>query len=193
MESLWRDTWASFKAVSGPVLTGAGFVIAIFGPLYLSGTSVQINIIWLVVGLLATLALTLTAANMVMVARRLARPDISRAKRLLVRSGTADEKQLVTLVMGRSRQFGLNVLVTIYHEESLSAETSEILEQAIGIGLVINTQDNGLIQVRVLREEVIHAQLWTRIRDSVMSVLRHVIIKPSIDFNAAGIEVRVDE
>jgi ribosomal 30S subunit maturation factor RimM len=99
----------------------------------------------------------------------------------------------VTLVMGRSRQFGVNILVTVYYEERLSAERTDIIEQAIGIGQVINIQENGLIQVLVVREEPSHASLWQRIRNREMPILADVVIKPSIDFNAEGIEVRIDE
>jgi hypothetical protein len=50
-----------------------------------------------------------------------------------------------------------------------------------------------LIQVRVLREVVNHSELWQRIQNREMASLSRVGIKPSIDFNAVGIEVQVDE
>jgi hypothetical protein len=187
---LWQDVWTSFKAVSGPVLAGAGLVLAILGPLYVPDKAVQVSLIWVAVASLGILTLLLTAGNMVMAARQLVRPDAPRAIRALV---PANERQRLTLVMGRSRQFGVNILVTVYHEDHLSADSAEILEQAIGVGQVINSQESGLIQIRVLREDRNHAVLWERIRGGDMAVLSRVVIKPSIDFNAAGIEVRIDE
>jgi hypothetical protein len=95
--------------------------------------------------------------------------------------------------MGRSGQFGVNILVTVYYEEHLTGEQGDVIEESIGIGQVVNIQKNGLIQVRGLKEGLHHAALWNRIRDREMAILQHVIIKPSFDFNDVGIEVRFDE
>ncbi len=190
MRSLGRDVWTSFKSVFGPVLTGAGIVLAILGPLYVPDKAIQISLIWVAVASLGILTLMLTAVNMVMAARQSVRPDAPRAIRALV-SDTG--KQRMTLVLGRSTEFGVNNLVTVYYEDHLSANSAEVLEQVIGVGRVIHTQENGLIQIRVLHEHLNHAELWQRIRGSDVAVPSRVVIKPSIGYNAAGIEVRVDE
>jgi len=95
--------------------------------------------------------------------------------------------------MGRSRLFGVNILVTIYYVEGLGSGQNEYFERAIGIGRVINIQENGLIQVLAPREVSNHAELWQRIRSRDMATLSRIIIKPSIDFGEAGIEVLFDE
>ena len=64
-----------------------------------------------------------------------------------------------------------------------------MFEQAIGIGRMANIQQNGLIQVLVLREVLNHVDLWQRIRNQGRSILPQIVIKPPIDFNAARIEV----
>lgn len=97
------------------------------------------------------------------------------------------------LIMDRSRQFGVNIFVTIHYEESLGIGSSEIFERAIGIGQVVNIQENGLIQVQDLRQSSGQSGLWQRIRSCEATILSHVMIKPSIDFNAMGIEVRFHE
>ena len=89
--------------------------------------------------------------------------------------------------------FGVNIFVTIYYVERLEQGRDEVFERAIGIGRVANIQQNGLIQVRVLREVQNHANLWQRIRNHERSILPQIVIKPSIDFNEAGIEVRSNE
>jgi hypothetical protein len=66
-----------------------------------------------------------------------------------------------------------------------------MFEQAIGIGRMANIQQNGLIQVLVLREVLNHVDLWQRIRNQGRSILPQIVIKPPIDFNAARIEVSV--
>lgn len=70
----------------------------------------------------------------------------------------------VILLMRRSRQFGVNILVTVYYEESLGSGRGEVFERTIGIGRVVNIRENGLIQVLVLREVLNHSELWQGIR-----------------------------
>jgi hypothetical protein len=95
--------------------------------------------------------------------------------------------------MGRSRQFGVNILVIVYYEERLEAGRGETFERKIGIGRVVNIQENGLIQVLVLREVSNHSELWQRVRNHEIATLSGIVIKPSIDFNAIGIEGGFDE
>jgi hypothetical protein len=68
-----------------------------------------------------------------------------------------------------------------------------VFERVIGIGRVVNIQQNGLIQVLVLKEVPNHVELWQRIRSHERSILPQIVIKPSIDFNETGIEVRFNE
>jgi hypothetical protein len=96
-------------------------------------------------------------------------------------------------VLERSSLFGVSIFVTVYYVEGLERGRGEVVERAIGIGRVTNVQQNGLIQVLVLREVPNHAELWQRIRNHEKAILSQIIIKPSIDFNEAGIEVRFNE
>lgn len=123
----------------------------------------------------------------------MAQPNPPRAVYIVLPVTGDATNQTLILVMERSRQFGVNILVTVYYEESLAAGRAEIFERTIGIGRVINIQENGLIQVRLLREVSNHGDLWQRIRNRDTTTLSNVIIKPSIDFNDAGIEVRFNE
>jgi hypothetical protein len=193
MGGVWKDIWTSLRSVAVATASVVAFGLAVLGSLWNPGIEVKIGLIWLVVIILVIVVALATAIKMAMDARRSARGDLPRAVAAIVPAAATDRKQAVTLVMGRSRQFGVNILVTIYHEERLSAERTDIIEQAIGIGQVINIQENGLIQVLVVREEPIHAALWQRIRNRETPVLVDVVVKPSIDFNALGIEVRIDE
>jgi hypothetical protein len=96
-------------------------------------------------------------------------------------------------VLERSELFGVNILVTVYYIEQLDRGQGQVFERAIGIGRVANIQQNGLIQVLVLKEVPSHVELWQRIRNHETAILSQIVIKPSIDFNEAGIEVRFNE
>ena len=189
MGAFWKDAWVSHKAVVGPLATAAALVLALSGSFWDPGIKIPIGLIWLVVFLLVTAIVLATLINMTLVARRAARAGPPRA----IHAFAPDEAGSVTLVPGKSRLFGVNIFVTIYYIESLSPGQDDVFERAIGIGRVINIQENGLIQVLVLREVPSHADLWQRIRSREMATLGQVPIKPSIDFHEAGVEVRFDE
>jgi hypothetical protein len=45
----------------------------------------------------------------------------------------------------------------------------------------------------VLKEVSNHAEIWQRVRNREAAILAQIVIKPSIDFKEAGVEVRFDE
>ncbi len=187
MRGAWKDIWASFKSVVAA--SALAFALALLGSVWDPGVKVALPIIWLAVFGFLVVSVIATAVKMTIEARRLALDGPLRVVGALVDERT----QALTLVTRRSRQFGVNRLVTIYYEMRVSADRSDILEQAIGIGHVANVQENGLIQILVLREHALHASVWRRIRDKDIPLLSDVVVKPSIDFNAEGIEVRGNE
>ena len=109
---------------------------------------------------------------------------------VLAAEGTAGT---VTLVLDRSALFGFNALVTIYHVERLEQGREDLFERAIGVGRVSNIQQNGLIQVLVLVEVPLHAELWQRVRNREAGVIGQLVVKPSVPYDAAGMEVRFNE
>jgi len=96
-------------------------------------------------------------------------------------------------VLERSELFGVNILVTIYYSEHLDAGGGEVLERAVGVGRVINVQQNSLIQVRVLAEVSANAEVWRRIRNREPAALYQRVVKPSVFSDAAGREVWFNE
>jgi hypothetical protein len=188
VDSLWRDAWASFKAISGPILTGAALILALLGPLYAPAAKVQIGLIWLVVASLIAMAILLAAFNMILAARRSAGGRLPKTRYAVVGGdGTVGP---LTLVLERSDLFGFNVMVTIYHTERLERDRDELFERLIGVGRVANIQQNGLVQVLVLVEVPTHAALWQRIRNREATVIAQIVVKPSIPYDEAGMEVR---
>lgn len=186
MSGAWKDIWASLKSVVSATASISAFVLAMLGSLWDPGISVRIGILWLAVFGLLAISVVATAIRMTLEARRLATEGLPRVVSVLV----SDRKQTITLITRRSRQFGVNTLVTIYYEMRISSERADILEQVIGIGHVTNVQENGLIRILVLRQEAQHASVWQRIRDRDVPVLSDVVVKPFIEFNADCVEVR---
>lgn len=76
MNSFRGDAWASFKAVFGPILTGAAFLLALLGPLYVPNAPVRIGIVWIAVAGLGALTVVLTMGNLVLLARRRAQEHL---------------------------------------------------------------------------------------------------------------------
>ncbi len=188
MDNFWRDAWTSFKAVFGPILTGAAFVLALLGPLYAPASTVQISLIWIAAAGLIALAVMLAALNMVLAARRSANRRLPKTRYAVVGGdGTIGP---VTLVLERSDLFGFNVMVTIYHTERLERDRDELFERLIGVGRVANIQQNGLVQVLVLMEVSTHAALWQRICNRETTAIAQIVVKPSIPCDEAGMEVR---
>lgn len=189
MGAFWKDAWKSHKAVVGPLANAAALLLALLGSFWDPGVKVPIGLIWLAVFVLVTASVFATLVNMTLVARRLAKAGPLRA----IHAFAADPTGVVTLVLGRSSLFGVNILVTVYYIEGLGAGQKHTFERVIGIGQVSNVQENGLIQVQVLREAPNHIELWQRIRNCERMILGQVTIKPSIDFHEAGVKVRFNE
>jgi hypothetical protein len=194
VSGVWKDLWTSLKSVVGLPATLVALCLALLGSLWNPSFPVCFSLISLAVVTFIVVIVILTAVKLAMDARRDARGELPRAVSVYgppAAGGSTDGP--ITLIMGRSRQFGVNFLVTVYYEERLGTERGAIFERAIGIGRVVNVQENGLIQVLMLREVSNHAELWQRIRKRDAATLSGVVIKPSIDFNSVGIEVRFDE
>jgi hypothetical protein len=194
VDSFWRDAWTSFKAVFGPILTGAAFVLALLGPTYAPAASVSLSLIWLAIVGLILLTVLLTAGNLVLVARRYARGRLPKVLHVSVPAGPSDGiERPLTLLRDRSDLFGISILVTIYYVEHLGLRRGEVFERQIGFGRVSNIQQDGRVQVLVLAELSTHAELWQRVRNREAPTLSQIVVKPSISLDEVGIEVGFNE
>jgi hypothetical protein len=119
---------------------------------------------------------------------------LPRTRHVVVDEGRgSDAFTTIILVLEASELFGVNILVTIYYNETLGVGDGEVFERPIGVERVINVQQNGLIQVLLIAEVPSHADLWQRIRRRDPGALVQLVVKPSVFSDAAGIEVRVYE
>ena len=101
--------------MSGPILTGAAFVLALLGPWYAPNTTVQIGLLWIVVGGLIAFVVLLTAGNMVAITRRQSRGMLPRVRHAFVdEHAPGGSESPVTLLLDRSELFVINYLVTVY-------------------------------------------------------------------------------
>lgn len=194
MSGVWKDIWTSLKAVVGLPATVVALGLALLGNLWNPSFTVSFSPISLATMTFGVVIIIATAVKLAIDARRDARGALPRAVGVDCAPAAEDSaEEPVTLIIGGSRQFGVNFLVTVYYEEYLVPKKGPIFERAIGIGRVANVQENGLIQVLIVREVSNHAGLWQRIRQRDVATLSGVVVKPSIDFNAMGMEVRFDE
>jgi hypothetical protein len=191
--NLWQDLWASFKAVFGPVATIAALMLAIWGGLYPPAATVQIRVIWIVVAVIIVSMVLLVSWNMTMMARAQARDRLPRTRAARVSGdaepGTAD----LTLLLDRSDWFGTGLAVSIYFFEEIQDGSGLGFERLIGLGKVDSVQESGRIQVLVVRELEGYAELWQRIRRQDAATIARVVVKPSVPYHEAGVEVRSNE
>ena len=182
MGGFWSDAWTSFKAIYGPILTVAAFVLALLGPFYVPGASVELRVVWLAVAGVVAAVIAMTVTNMLHAAPGLAGVRLPRVIHVDVAVPIMQgEPGPTTLLLEQSELFGLNQPVTISYSEKL--ETGQVFERKIGNGYVLNTQMNGLIQVRVSGTVSNHRELWQRIRSRESVVLAQMAIRPSVSID----------
>jgi hypothetical protein len=193
--SFWRELWESFWWAFAAIALVAALVLGILGPIYLPATTVRISVIWVVVAAIVVAIALLIAWSLVAAARREAghRVPRTRAALLLGDDPAVASASPVTLLLDRSDLFGPNLLVAIYYNEPLSEGVAESFERLIGVGKVANIQQDGRIQVLVLSELTVYAEIWQRIRRREAGILAHVVVKPSVPYGEAGVEVGFNE
>jgi hypothetical protein len=152
VSGVWKDIWASLKSVVGLPATVVALGLALLGFLWNPSFQVSFSLISLAVMTFVVVIIIATAVKLATDARGDARGELPRAVSAFPRAVSAysppaadgSTEEPITLIVGRSRQFGVNFLVTVYYEERLEAGRGEIFERAIGIGRGINVQESGM-------------------------------------------------
>lgn len=80
----------------------------------------------------------------------------------------------IFLVLNKSALFNFNIYTSVY----LSDENSS--EVFIGVGVVHNIQENGLIQVEILYLEESHSTEWENLKQNHNNFLSKTVVKPYI-------------
>ena len=86
-------------------MTGAALLLALLGSFWDPGIKVTVGLIWLAVFVLAFASVVATLVKMTLLARRLARAGPPRA----VHAFASDQASPVTLILGKSALFGVNI------------------------------------------------------------------------------------
>lgn len=178
--SLRQDLWASFKSVSGPVLAGLALVLAVLGPLYLPAAELRVGLLWLVVAALLVVLALLTLVDLAAAARRRAAGRLPAVRAAFTPIAGTDVSAPVTLLLDPSPLLGFDLLVAIYYNTLAEPGRRDGFERLIGLGHVANIQENGLIQVLVLRVIPAEDGLWQRIRDRDAATIDRLMVKPSV-------------
>lgn len=144
--------------------------------------------------MLAATAL-LTAWNMVVIARQQARHGLPRVREALLLGDdpAVPAASPVTLLLDASDLFGSDLLVAVYYNEPLDVGEADSFEWLIGVGRVSNIQQDRRIQVLVLLELPAYGETWLRVRRREAATLARIVVKPSVPYGEAGIEVRFNE
>lgn len=108
----------------------------------------------------------------------------------------------VVFLLEASRLYGQGMHVAVYHEEESGFEVY------VAEGRVRNIQDNGMIQVALIRWEERHSNLLERLKDNERAVATKMMVKPAatssdnrkagellnhFDFDFAPLEIDEDE
>lgn len=166
---MFSELFGSLRRILVPILTAVGAGIAL---LAFSGRgTIQIPAVWLVlIGVMCAIGISVLFD----LARRLCRcsngalPSVRVARRPEGLYATAKAQ----LFLAPSPLFPYDAIVSVYHVD----DDCEVL---IGVGSVVNVQENGLVQVIVARTFAAE-QLWEQIVASNASVLRQLRIKPNL-------------
>jgi hypothetical protein len=123
--------------------------------------------------------IAIIVGDMLQSARRLAGRQSPKVIHVIVaRSPVEGEANLVTPLLESSSGFMASHLVTINYAEPFAS--GQIFEQRIGIGYVCNLQQNGLVQIRVMKVVSNPDELWQRISNRDLPILAQVVIRPSV-------------
>jgi hypothetical protein len=141
---VWKDIWTSLRAVVSATASAVALGLALLGSLWDPGKTVQVGLIWLAVTVFVMIAVIAAAARMVFDPHQTARGAAPRA--VYVAASPAAHGVSI-LIKSRSRQFGVNIFVTIHYEELLRAGRRELFRTYDRYRVGCQRPENGLIQV----------------------------------------------
>ncbi|MDQ3908386.1 MAG: hypothetical protein M3268_08565 [Acidobacteriota bacterium] len=180
--SFSEHLYRSFIAVYGPFLSFAGLALAVIVFYVVPGTNTVLlrNVI---VGSLVCLYVTLIllhAAWSAFQSEQQILPGVIFAKP----APGEFQPAIALLVLEPSVLFSYDSVVTVYY-------TQDDIELIVGLGRIINIQDNKKIQVLVERVGIEYEQLWRAITQNDISKLRSLRVKPTV--SSIAMEVLRDE
>ncbi len=161
--------WSSFKKTYGPILTGLSLFLAIIFWKFPSNEKIGLDIILPISIFLLMLLITLADTAYL---------SFKMDKRIVPRVILGREfSSKILLLLEPSKFFSHDTLVSFYYNEGF--------EQLIGIGRVLNVQEDKNIQVILTHPLPGHESTLRKLSQSESTILRKIIVKPSIPMSIA--------
>lgn len=187
MSGIAADIWQSFCRIQGIFLALGSIVfsaiLAYAGP----NLSVTINLQGFILAYLfalGTFICFLTAVDMVFRGRTEAKSHLPKVFCVIDPHKDSDkEGTVLRLLIEKSPWFSFDGVVSIYHSEFVDS-SSEKFEKYVGYGRVLTIQEDGKIQIDVQEMELDYAELWNRLRKNDQAVLRNILVKPAMPWEA---------
>jgi hypothetical protein len=173
-KSLTSEVYESFRRVHGwsiSLVSVAALVLSLF-----FGKETEVPLPWVILGALVAFLAIVVLLDLGI--RTVARLD---TRLPAVRHGgeapALYRAGLALLLLDPSDLYGQDSVVSIYRR-------SGSFEELVGLGHVATVQQNGMIQVIVVRDFSVDASLWQSVRGNNGSVLSALMVKPSLPRDA---------
>lgn len=169
-KSFWSLVWSSFLRTQGALIG----VVAFVSSLLLWRLSPNKNI-----SLGLALPIGLFCVVLILTLGHAAYQSFKMSKRILPRvlfgkkSSTKDQKTQVLCLLEPSELFSYDAVVSFYYID-------EGFEQLIGIGTVINIQEDGKIQVIIAYSRDVYEETINKLAGNNAGVLNKIIVKPNV-------------
>jgi len=172
-KNLFELIWSSFKRIQGPLLAVLAMFLAIVLWRFPSDKKVGLDIILPISIFLIVFLITLL--DSVYQALKKDRDILPRV--ILGRKYSSDN---LLCLLEPSRLFSHDAIVSFYYIEGG-------FEQLIGIGTVINIQENGNIQVILDNYNQVHEDVVNKLAQNDSIILSKIIIKPTVPKSYIGL------
>lgn len=162
--------YQSFTEIHGPFLSIAG-VILVFVGYYFVPSDATVPMRWVIpisVFLLFAIFLFIRAAYTAHHHDRNQLPDV----RFVSPPPKMYDPAVALMLLSPSPIFSYDTVVAVY-------QRSDEMEQLMGLGRVINIQENGMIQVLVIKD-LGNADTWKELCSNDAKFLRHLLVKPNV-------------
>ena len=187
MSSFFSDAWASFKSINGPVLTPVSVALALAAFFFVPSATIELK--WIIA--IATMLFIFFCVILDMLAKSRSSTNINLPKVInSIYIGNEQEdfdsnNPSIVLLVDSSKLFGFDALVSVYFNQRFGGPKGEVFERLIGLGRISNIQEDGRIQLFVLRALPEHVDLWKRVRMQEAEALSQIVVKPSMPYEAS--------
>jgi tetratricopeptide (TPR) repeat protein len=169
-DSFWGFIGSTYASIQGIVISALGIVLALIALAISPADSILLGkALAIIIVCLAIIITLLVAAYNLYLACRNVLPRVLTVKPYLVDG----QPSSIMFLLEPSPLFTSNQQVSVYYYE-------DKIEQPIGLGTVVNIQEDGYIQIGILREFEGHKEVFRDLQSNKNFDLSKVKIKPSV-------------